>query len=182
MSFSKGDKVRVEAFEGVVSRCPAYDGRMYIKVEGEKEDVLVTGNMVTRLDPENWPPQAGDIWVTPDGQEWYVREMRGGGRLVIEMFENHEGRYPAWYTTSGDPLAGYADGEAGETAYKELHPVLVRRREADNEHRNLVPLPPVATTTITAYDIQRAAFEQGNQWYRDKHWDEAVRKGWVTIT
>lgn len=179
MSFSKGDKVRVEAFEGVVN-WPAIDGDpVYIKTENET--VMLPVSMVTRLDPENWPPQAGDIWVTPDGQEWYVREMRGGGRLVVEMFENHRGRYPEWYTTS----AGYDDGKAGETAYKELHPVLVRRREADNERRNLVPLPPVATTTVTENSseiMKKAVFEQGNQWYRDKHWDEAVRKGWVTIT
>jgi hypothetical protein len=62
---------------------------------------------ITRNDPENWPPQAGDVWEA-DGKVWFAQYTESGIRMV--------------HAEGGWPLI--------PVDHKTLNPVLKYRQEA----------------------------------------------------
>lgn len=84
----------------------------------------LTDVSVEAAEPDNWPPQVGDIWRVK-GHEYYVRRNRGPSRgLVIEAFENSSVKY--W-----EKPGGYGLSVGG--SFKCLNPVLVRRAKSKDE-------------------------------------------------
>lgn len=108
--FKKGDRVRVE-FEGEVNIPRNTTGRITIATTSgwlvhlplESESAI----KITLVDPQNWPPQPGDIWEG-DGKEWFARTPR-----IETMFLVPDDQSTAAYTAD---------------EFRELNPVLVRRR------------------------------------------------------
>jgi hypothetical protein len=72
--------------------------RVYIGIAGSDKGVV----SITRLDPANWPPQAGDIWKG-NGLEWFATS---DGHLTPDTGEED------WHVSD----------------FKNLNPYLVRRR------------------------------------------------------
>lgn len=114
--FKTGQRVHVE-FDGTV---PPYMGgtEARVLINGSYQHWLNPVNLkVTALDPANWPPQAGDIWSTIDGEngsetEWFARRARrakGSDDCLILVSE-------------------YGPANVAEDVLK-LNPTLVRRRD-----------------------------------------------------
>jgi hypothetical protein len=106
MTFTKGQRVHVE-FDGVI----AVNAKHSAYVDSGNETRWVDHKDMTPLDPENWPPQVGDIWEV-DGKECYVRAHTCRASLVISSFD---GTGDCWYDSDFDN-------------FKSLSPTLVRRR------------------------------------------------------
>jgi hypothetical protein len=110
--YRKGQRVKVQ-FEGVIIK--GSEASNYVTVgqlDGQfglphGDRVTVHCEMVTRLEPENWPPQVGDVW-TANGLEWFARQHLAGGIAAMVP----EDGAPAWDVSQ----------------FKHLGPVLVRRR------------------------------------------------------
>src|ERR1019366_10345025 len=114
MTFVKGQRVHVE-FDGVID-LPCTNSAY---VTSGNTTRWVSHKDITPLDPENWPPQVGDIWEA-EGTEYYVRENRSRGLLdtiVVDRFAR-EGR-----VFSESRL----NGTANLNTFKSLSPTLVRR-------------------------------------------------------
>lgn len=112
--FKVGQRVRVELV-GTVEDTNNHDGCLLIEsTNGYNHYVYDRDSSVkiTDADPENWPPQVGDIWQA-DGLEYVVRENRStSAYTVIESLNAHPNRY---YSSRLDE-------------FKALNPTLVRRR------------------------------------------------------
>jgi hypothetical protein len=81
--FNPGDRVHVE-FDGVVSNLKSYRGEVWVNGPDSPLHSFGAGVTITRLDPENWPPQPGDIWEA-GGREyavlWAASPDNGGVRF-----------------------------------------------------------------------------------------------------
>jgi hypothetical protein len=98
MTFRKGDRVHVE-FDATVgdtdiasfpasfptgTRRSAYT-TFVTDDHGFEHFVYLTDATAETAKPGNWPPRAGEIWQTPAGQQYFVRENRAfTGHLVLE--------------------------------------------------------------------------------------------------
>lgn len=113
MLFNPGDRVKVE-FNGTVwQTIIESDGNGIIVV---KDDVLknyhqIAIENVKSAEPENWPPQVGDIWETEDGKEFAVYDV-GKGKVIFAF---------------NAPSLAYDDTEINE--FKAKNPKLIRRRD-----------------------------------------------------
>jgi hypothetical protein len=112
--YKVGQRVHVE-FEGVITDLESKDCCLKVETaQGFNHYVYVdkwdgpqadTGAKVTLADPENWPPQVGDIWEAA-GKEYFA--VVGWGIVALVPAE---------------------DGRAQDLKpFKTLNPVLVRRR------------------------------------------------------
>lgn len=75
---------------------------------------------VELAEPENWPPQKGDVWTTANGNEWFARTNPDEGVFLV----------PA---ASGGPIGTYYSRSLPSRTYdfkafKALNPTLARRR------------------------------------------------------
>jgi hypothetical protein len=88
------------------------EGYVELRTENPPSTTILNKNRlkITRRDPENWPPQAGDVWEA-DGEVWFVRNHSGGWQIV-----------PAVY--NGTAYYGKSEGIA---RFKALNPVLKYR-------------------------------------------------------
>lgn len=113
VKYKKGQRVKVE-LEGEIRNPDSYNGCAWI-VAGDGEyshyvylDSSTAGVKVTLADPEDWPPQVGDIWEA-DGKEWFVRKNTDSRVRVVFVSEDNDMRVEL-------------------ENFKALNPVLVRRR------------------------------------------------------
>ncbi len=110
--FQKGQRVHVE-FDGEVYTTPTPNG-VYVK-SGTGMIRHVHADDCTLLDPQDWPPQPGDIWEL-DGEEYFARISQSfPGKTICVGSER--GRSYVFPGASGDE-------------FKSLNPKLIRRREA----------------------------------------------------
>jgi hypothetical protein len=123
--YKKGQKIRV-SFETTVDRAESRPtppgghgfnfytpGGTYIFVSPDQESF--DKYTIEILDPENWPPQIGDVWEA-EGADYYAKAY-GYKNIHIGRFDNKTGGFsdsPDWARTIDK--------------FKELSPVLVRRR------------------------------------------------------
>jgi hypothetical protein len=115
--FRVGQRVKVSAvFEGEL-RCINGDGTVDVLPDSQAGEYLgrdveysIQSEFVTLADPENWPPQLGDIWAVGD-KEWFAR---------------YSALTPV-YLEAADPYQKcYAEYSFDQ--FKALNPVLVRRK------------------------------------------------------
>jgi hypothetical protein len=115
-AFVNGQRVHVE-FDGIVSVTTPH---IIAVLTDTGAEMTINALYVTPLDPENWPPQVGDIWEV-EGTEYYVRENRSGagfGTIVVDRF-----------TRAGRSFGeSRLNGLANLDNLKALSPTLVRRR------------------------------------------------------
>jgi hypothetical protein len=118
VQYPVGSRVKVTV-EGTVTSCTpsATTGTPALVItrdNGRLHSFLLDNETVevTAVAPKDWPPQAGDLWATPDGREWFVR--------VTSTF-------PAGLFITGD---GLGNGIRNIMAYimKDRNPTLIRRR------------------------------------------------------
>lgn len=114
--FRVGQRVKVNAvFEGEL-RCINGNGTVDVLPDSQVGEYLghdveyIQSEYVTLADPENWPPQLGDIWAVGD-KEWFARFS-----ALTPVYLEATGPYQKCY-------AGYTFYE-----FKALGPVLVRRK------------------------------------------------------
>ena len=108
-----GQKVHVE-FDAVVGRLTT-KGAWVESSAGTTHSI--PAEYMTLTDPENWPPQVGDIWEL-DGEEYYARanrSIRVRGTVVLDAFE-------------ADRHSIYEHDSAEWDNFKNCFPTLVRRR------------------------------------------------------
>lgn len=127
--FYAGQRVRLKnsSIEGTVARVREVMGftggqdeiRIQVKDHGQ---VIAPESLVERAEPENWPPHIGDIWVTPNGEEYYVRQDHLWGTEIIIAPFTREGKTE--YYTKPNKLGN----EHAVDAFMKLWPVLIRRR------------------------------------------------------
>jgi hypothetical protein len=112
MEFTKGQRVKVE-LRGEIVDIHGKSELTYVVKTGSGNVWVYpnTAPTITMLDPENWPPQVGDIWEA-DGREYYVRWNGSTKRPAVASFDNTD---TYWY----------AEGLEG---FRKLSPVLMRRR------------------------------------------------------
>jgi hypothetical protein len=120
MGFSEGQRVHV-AFDGTIDSLR--EGWLIVEDHsfGMYHQIWAYGaeNLVTPLNPEQWPPRVGDIWEA-GGVEFYVRsDSDGRDMFVIESFDVNPEVDIDCYAYYGRDL----------DEFKALNPRLVRRRE-----------------------------------------------------
>jgi hypothetical protein len=110
--FKAGQRVKVE-FGGTLKYLD--DETMEIRTDDDYFYYIAPGRepgiTITPLDPENWPPQVGDIWEA-DGGEFLARKSVAGRDAIVCIPVDE---MPRHYAMDTEPL-------------KALNPVLVRRR------------------------------------------------------
>lgn len=123
MTFVKGQPVHVE-FDGTVSR-QLHEYGVEIQVEIQSaDDAYMTINVryITPLDPENWPPQVGDIWEA-DGKEYVAHANAIDPTSVVVCPIERSSSIGPWWDDKGPQADGSLFGN-----FKALGPTLVRRR------------------------------------------------------
>ena len=116
-SFRPGQRVHVEFDAEVASKQP-YTTLVHL-YSNSGALLVVNAKDVTPLDPENWPPQIGDIWEA-NGREYFARSHRGNDLwLVLDGFETRE-----FYSDA----PGYSTSHKTLDQFKALNPTLARRR------------------------------------------------------
>jgi hypothetical protein len=83
VQFPVGSRVKVTV-EGRVTSCTPSTGIPALVIacdNGRLHSFLLDDETVevTAVAPKDWPPQAGDLWATPDGREWFVRKTLVSG-------------------------------------------------------------------------------------------------------
>lgn len=110
-----GDRITV-TFTGTIKSFDGYCGCANIREDNGHNHYVFLGSPDvegTRVNPDNWPPQAGDIWEA-EGNEYYVRQSR---RQFAEPFIGS--------CNPDDPPFLHSEFDR----FKELNPRLIRRRE-----------------------------------------------------
>ena len=123
-NFQLGQRVHVE-FDGKIDHAWHLGAKgVYVAPDGLQFSAWVPVANTTPLDPENWPPQVGDIWEA-DSEEYFVRENRSSdlrGTIVVDRFATVGRVLGHTYTESR------LNGIANLNNFKSLSPTLVRRR------------------------------------------------------
>lgn len=113
--YREGQRVRVE-YEGEITSVSPDGANLQLRVDDVYRrylDLTKAGVKVTVLDPEDWPPQPGDLWEITfgalKGYEFFIRRNSAGALIVTPQDAGG-----AWDL---DMLRAY-------------DPILVRRRNA----------------------------------------------------
>ncbi|TVZ01247.1 hypothetical protein EAS64_33755 [Trebonia kvetii] len=110
--FKAGQRVHVE-YDGEVVFVSGAFALFEVKGPDGRNHTYGEGVTITLADPENWPPQAGDIWEA-EGMEYFIRAAARG--LIASPQSTTLSAFPLWDETVND------------RAFLDLNPVLVRRR------------------------------------------------------
>ena len=119
MTFVKGQRVHVE-FDGVID-LPCTNSAY---VTSGNTTRWVSHKDITPLDPENWPPQVGDIWEV-EGEEYFAQANAIDRSVVVVPIERSSDIGPWW---DGESPRGISPVESYIDNFKALGPTLVRRR------------------------------------------------------
>jgi hypothetical protein len=113
MMFSRGQRVHVE-FDAIIET-PSFNATEYrVKSVDSDKTSWIPKKYLTKIDPEGWPPQIGDIWCVGQNNVEYV--ITGNG---------HKGVLTPMTTMCA---ASYTTNEEAWDEFKIFNPVLVRRR------------------------------------------------------
>lgn len=115
---ANGQRVRVEV-EGVVDS-PDSIGTYVRDTDGRM--IYVAWEMVTPLDPDHWPPQAGDIWEA-NGFEYMIRDVGSASATSRRRVVSDN---PYLLVSPLDQLAPTLHGRLA--SLKAANPTLIRRR------------------------------------------------------
>lgn len=119
--YKRGDKITV-TFTGTIRETGSKDACAKVTDDSDCEFnhyVYLNSSAVeiTRAEPDNWPPQVGDIWEVA-GNEYSVRRNSASPeQLVIQLLDIDESTSRWEY---------YKDNQ---DKFKALNPRLIRRRE-----------------------------------------------------
>lgn len=108
--FKAGDLVSV-TYKGRIHYFNKTKSEYWVIPEGISFSNLVLADSITRLDPDNWPPQLGDIWEA-EGEEYVAIDSSLDESPVLFNVDNYGSDYHI----------------RTHEAFKKKNPILVRRR------------------------------------------------------